>query len=171
MKFISKTILATLFFVFYCSVTCAEVPEKQDYLVLSAGSYDVLSEDERTFEGRIEFKKDIDFFIKPLVGGLITGKRAVYGYVGIYHDFFWHQLFITPSFAAGLYERGNGKDLNYPIEFKSQIEIGYEFDNHYRLSGGFSHISNASLSDTRGESNPGAESAFISFHMPFDYFK
>ena len=65
---------------------------------------------------------------------------------------------------------GNLKDLNYPIELKSQIELGYEFHNHYRLSADFSHLSNVSLSHTRNKSNPGAESAFISLHIPFNYF-
>ena len=161
----------TCFTVILCTLLLPNIAiAHQDYLVFSAGSYDVLRQDERTLEGRAEYRKDIDFFIKPLFGGLISGKRAVYGYIGAYHAFYWHNFFLTPSFAVGLYNRGNGKDLNYPIEFKSQIELGYEFHNHYRLSAGFSHLSNASLSHTRNKSNPGAESAFISLHIPFNYF-
>ncbi|MBO6784517.1 MAG: acyloxyacyl hydrolase, partial [Alphaproteobacteria bacterium] len=62
------------------------------------------------------------------------------------------------------YADGNGKDLGHTIEFRSQLEIGYRFDDRSRLSFAVSHISNASL----GDSNPGTEIATIYYHIPIN---
>jgi lipid A 3-O-deacylase len=32
---------------------------------------------------------------------------------------------VTPVFVPGYYRKGNGKDLGYSLEFRSQIELGY----------------------------------------------
>ena len=55
---------------------------------------------------------------------------------------------VTPSFAAGLYAEGGGKDLGHVLEFRSQIEVAYRFEDRSRLGLSFSHISNASISST-----------------------
>ncbi len=50
------------------------------------------------------------------------------------------------------------------MEFRSQIEFAYRFDDRSRLGVAVSHMSNASL----GESNPGTESAMLYYSLPFD---
>lgn len=70
-------------------------------------------------------------------------------------------LFI-PSFSPGLYCKGGGKDLGYPIEFRSAAEICYEFCNGVRIGGQIFHVSNASLSNK----NPGANNALIVISIP-----
>jgi hypothetical protein len=94
-----------------------------------------------------------------------TSDGAIYGAAGVLVDvFFGKRVVVTASFGAGYYENGDGKDLGHEIEFRSQIEIGYRFDNRSRLSLAFSHISNASI----GEDNPGVEILNVYYSTPLD---
>lgn len=77
---------------------------------------------------------------------------------------FFDTVVLTGSFAPGLYEDGGGKNLGHTIEFRSQVELGYQFENRSRLSLAFSHISNGSLSDD----NPGVELLNLYYHIPLD---
>ncbi|MDP6622047.1 MAG: acyloxyacyl hydrolase, partial [Alphaproteobacteria bacterium] len=61
------------------------------------------------------------------------------------------------------YHRGQGKDLGHWIEFRSQLELAYRFDDRSRLGVSLSHISNASLDDN----NPGTESLMLNYAVPF----
>lgn len=72
---------------------------------------------------------------------------------------------LQPSFGAFYYIGGNKDlDLDYPLEFRMQLEFGYRFDDRSRLSLGVSRYENFGL----GDSNPGVESAIIYYSMPFD---
>ena len=62
----------------------------------------------------------------------------------------------------GYYRKGNGKDLGYSLEFRSQIELGYTLAGGSRVTIAFSHLSNGSL----GSRNPGEESLTIGFELP-----
>jgi lipid A 3-O-deacylase len=75
------------------------------------------------------------------------------------------RFLITPSFGAGLYHDGGGKNLGHTIEFRSQLEIGYEFDDKSRIGLAGGHISNAALSDR----NPGTEIINLYYHQPIDW--
>ncbi len=72
---------------------------------------------------------------------------------------------VTPSFGGGFYADGSGKKLGHEIEFRSQIELAYRFDNRSRLGVAFSHISNASIG---GDKNPGVEVLNIYYALPLD---
>lgn len=65
--------------------------------------------------------------IKPFAGLEATSDLAIYGLGGILFDIPLGPVMITPSFGAGLYSRGQGRDLGFPVEFRSQIEVGYKF--------------------------------------------
>lgn len=85
---------------------------------------------------------------------MVTTDAGAYVFAGGLVNFFIGEHFvITPSFAPGLYHKGNGKELYYLLEFRSQIEIAYRFTNGGRIGASFGHISNASL----GPPNPGVE--------------
>ncbi len=74
-------------------------------------------------------------------------------------------FYAVPSFGAGFYEEGDSdKDLDYFLEFRSQIELAYEFQNQQRLGVAFGHISNAGL----GDENPGTEILNLYYHVPVD---
>jgi len=60
---------------------------------------------------------------------------------------------------TGIYVRGAGPDLGLPLEFRSGIELGYEFPSGWRAAASFDHRSNADISWV----NPGIET--LQFRM------
>ena len=86
----------------------------------------------------------------PITGAFITSKNAFYIYTGVQAEYQFGSLAITPSFAPGYYGAGNGKDLGYPLEFKTEIQMSYDLSNTSLLGMSYNHISNASL----GTKNP-----------------
>ena len=137
-----------------------------DLLAFSAAYFDVNQQEEDAAEVRIEYRADEQFWIfKPFGGAMATSDGALHGFAGVLIDIpVFNKIYITPSFAPGLYHDGNGKDLFYTLEFRSQIELSYRFNNGHRLGASFNHISNANL----GDDNPGVESAAITWIVPFD---
>ena len=136
------------------------------YLVFGAGYYDIINQDDEAADFRLEYRHDEKFWIfKPWAGLEVTSDGAFYGAVGVLVDIdIGDRVVLTPSFGAGYYEEGSGKDLGHEIEFRSQIELSYRLDNRARLGLAFSHISNASL----GDDNPGVEILNVYYALPFD---
>jgi len=136
------------------------------YLVFGAGYYDIVKQDDEAADFRLEYRHDEKFWIfKPWAGIEATSDGAFYGAVGVLVDIdLGDRVVLTPSFGAGYYEEGSGKDLGHEIEFRSQIELSYRLDNRARLGLAFSHISNASL----GDDNPGVEILNVYYALPFD---
>ena len=99
----------------------------------------------------------------PITGAFITANNAFYIYTGVQAEYQFGSLAITPSFAPGFYGAGSGKDLGYPLEFKSEIQMSYDLSNTTHLGMSYNHISNASL----GDKNPGANSYMFNFLKRF----
>lgn len=133
-------------------------------LSLSGGFYDIF-DNEEAGEAHLEYRfRRGWWFVRPLAGVMVTTDEAVYGYGGIYIDVpVFERWIITPSFAAGAYDDGDGKDLGHTIEFRSQLEIAYRFRNRVRVGLGISHISNGGL----GDGNPGTEILSFTYAIPF----
>ena len=142
-----------------------------DYLSIVTGIYNLLQNKWRTSEFDIEYKFHLKCLrssnqylqFRPLVGALMTLKGSKYVYVGINFDLlFFDRVLFAPGFAAGYFMRGDGRDLGYPIEFRSGAELGWQFDDKSRLGIHFYHLSNASI----GKRNPGEESFVIFYDIP-----
>ena len=101
---------------------------------------------------------------QPFVGVMASGDAAIYGYGGIAFDWMLSSLILTPSFAVGGYLDGDGKDLGHTIEFRSALEIAYQFPDRHRLGLMLYHLSNASLADN----NTGTEVISLSYSIPFN---
>jgi len=101
--------------------------------------------------------------LSPITGGFFTEKSAFYLYSGVQAEYELGFLTITPSFAPGYYNYGNGKDLGYPLEFKSEIQMSFNLSDSSHLGMSYNHISNASL----GTKNPGANSYMLNFLKQF----
>ncbi len=101
--------------------------------------------------------------ISPITGGFITENSAVYIYKGFEWNIDMGALTFTPSFAPGLYDEGDGKDLGHVIEFKSEIQFSYDLSKNSKIGVSYNHISNASL----GDKNPGANSYMFNFIKNF----
>ncbi len=94
-----------------------------------------------------------------------TNDATLYGYGGLLLDLFYGRRFVvTPSLAAGYYEKGDGKDLGHELEFRSSVEISYRFDDRSRIGLSFYHLSNASISSK----NPGTEVLSIVYSIPLN---
>jgi hypothetical protein len=135
-----------------------------DFLSVAAGYFDWADQDDTAAEFRMEYRSSEKFWIfKPLAGAMATTDGAWFLYAGFATDvYFGNRVVVTPSFAPGYYHHGSGLDLGYELEFRSQIEFAWRFDDRSRLGLALSHMSNASLGDT----NAGAESAMIYYSMP-----
>jgi lipid A 3-O-deacylase len=97
-------------------------------------------------------------------GGLMVDERGgVYGWVGLAVEIpLGEHLVLTPAIGPGYYHQGGGIDLGYPLEFRSQIELAWRFDNDVRLGLEAYHISNAGL----GDRNPGVEAVVLTVAIP-----
>ena len=101
--------------------------------------------------------------MSPITGAFITANNAFYLYTGVQIDYEIGSLNITPSFAPGYYGEGNGKDLGYPLEFKTELQVSFDLSEASHLGMSYNHISNASL----GDKNPGANSFMFNFLKQF----
>ena len=109
------------------------------------------------------FRKSFLGKLSPITGGFMTEKNAFYLYTGVQAEYELGILKITPSFAPGYYNYGDGKDLGYPLEFKSEVQMSLDLSDNTRLGMSYNHISNASL----GTKNPGANSYMFNFFKQF----
>ncbi len=101
--------------------------------------------------------------VSPITGGFITENSAIYIYTGIEWNFDLGGINFTPSFAPGLYEEGDGKDLGHVLEFKSEVQASFDISENSSLGMSYNHISNASL----GSKNPGANSYMVNYLKKF----
>ena len=99
----------------------------------------------------------------PTTGAFVTKTKSIYLYTGIEADYNLGPISISPSFAPGYYEAGDGKNLGSALEFKSQIKIGIDLFKNTNLGYSYSHISN----NDWGDVNPGSDNQTINFSKKF----
>lgn len=150
-----------------CLVLPAQAKEG-DFLSFSLGYYNALNGD-GAIDARLEYRPNSVIFIenlKPWGGIELTSDASVWIGGGLLYDWkFADNWYLTPSFGAGLYAQGSSdKDLGGPIEFRSQLEVSYEFEDTSRMSLSFSHTSNGGIYDK----NPGTETIGLYWHIPLD---
>src|SRR3990167_633018 len=158
-------------FTIFCLASALEAKPPPDFLSVATGMYDVLREKWRTWEFEAEYKFHLKCLkspnryleFRPLIGLMMTVQGSGYLYLGLNFDllFFDHLLF-APGFAAGYYWPGKGKDLGYPIEFRSGVELAWQCSDWRRVGVHFYHLSNASI----GNKNPGEESLVFYYDIP-----
>jgi len=101
--------------------------------------------------------------LSPTSGAFVTGKSSVYLYSGIEADYNLGPINISPSFAPGYYEAGDGKNLGSVLEFKSEVKIGVDLFKNTNIGYSYSHISN----NDWGDVNPGTDNQSITFSKKF----
>ena len=132
-------------------------------LTLAPGSFDIGKSGNAM--GQVEYRFSTDWSgFRPQVGLFFTADSEAYVYTGIGYPFAFHEKWsLTPSLSAGYYNEGAGKDLGCDLEFYSQLRLEYQLSSDARVGVGIGHISNASIGDT----NPGAETAYLSYTIAF----
>ncbi|MEI6242153.1 MAG: acyloxyacyl hydrolase [Chlamydiota bacterium] len=147
--------------IFFSSLLQAE---DKGSLSLAVGVNNFLRHNYITGEARIEYKPSIHYqLFYPILGGLFTFKGATYLYAGFGIDVTTKRIYFFPSFAVGWYQKGHGRDLGYPLEFRTSVELGFKIFSSSRLGGYVYHISNASI----GKRNPGMEGVGLVYTYGF----
>jgi hypothetical protein len=92
-----------------------------------------------------------------------TKELGVYAATGLAKNVNLGNKFIfVPSFSIGLYQDfKDGKEMGFPIEFKTELGFNYTIFKNSNIGLAWSHISNANL----GNKNPGSDNLFIRFKV------
>ena len=145
--------------------------EKNNNISVYTGTFDTIDkegDDKTTLMGVEHKNKDLfrDTWIgrfSPTTGAFVTKKNSIYLYTGIEADYNLGPINISPSFAPGYYEAGDGKNLGSVLEFKSEVKIGIDLFKNSNLGYSYSHISNNDWADV----NPGTDNQSINFSQKF----
>ena len=138
-----------------------------DFLSVSVGWFDFNRQKDVGGEFRLEYRSDKKWAIfKPFVTASATNHQMSFLGAGVLVDIYLGRRFVlTPSFAPTWWRgKTDTLDLGYPLEFRSQMEFSYRFNDRSRLGLAISHYSNASLGDT----NPGTETASVYYSIPLN---
>ena len=139
--------------------------EDPDFLSIGIGAFDFNRKKDQGAEFRLEYRSDKKLWVfKPFAAAAYTSPGHGFVGAGVLIDlFFGNRVVVTPSFAPHYYFGENDNlDLGHAVEFRSQLEVAYRFDNRARLGVAISHYSNASIGDT----NPGTETATVYYSVP-----
>ncbi|MEI8300572.1 MAG: acyloxyacyl hydrolase [Chlamydiota bacterium] len=139
-------------------------------IAFGVGDYNLLRSNphHKTALLQLEYKGP-DFFgkkilkIRPFAALMGTFQGSVWVGAGVNFDInFGRPIVVTLGFGPGLFCKGFGKDLGYPLEMRSSIELAYRFPSQKRLGLQFYHLSNGSLS----RRNPGVEALVLFYAIP-----
>mgnify|MGYP001181694427 FL=1 len=164
-------LIAKLFFITFLGLFFSPVSaeEKNFEYNVYLGMFDFSDDGKRAaLVGFEHIDKDLnkDTFLgnlSPITGIFVTKDSAAYFYTGVKAKYKLGTIDFTPSFAPGLYRKGNGKDLGHVIEFKTELQISLDLSTNSKLGFSYNHLSNASL----GSKNPGANSYIFNFFKIF----
>ena len=150
------------YFLFFNGLSLAAERNDNNLLAFGAGIWD-LNDNQTAGLFNVEYRYGTRYGpFKPMIGGLINTDHGFYIYAGIRMDLYLtNKIVVTPSFAPGFYERGDGKDLGHVIEFRSGLDLAYRRKNGARIGAEFHHLSNASLD----ENNPGTETFLFTYSI------
>ena len=141
-----------------------------DFLTFAAGWFDLNRQKDEGAEFRLEYRSDYKLWVfKPFLTAAGVSNGMSFIGAGVLIDvYLGRRWVVTPSFAPTWWRGKTSKlDMGHAVEFRSQLEVAYRFDDRSRLGLSFSHYSNASLGDT----NPGTETLMVNYSIPFDTIK
>ncbi len=141
-----------------------------DFISLSAGWFDLNRQKDQGGEFRLEYRSDYKLWhFKPFLTASGVSNGMTFFGAGVLIDIYLGRRWvITPSFAPTWWRgKTDDLDLGHAVEFRSQVEVAYRFDDRSRLGLSLSHYSNASL----GDDNPGTESLMVNYSIPLTKIK
>lgn len=160
--------IALLGFLGLAAAALPATPTRADdpaFLTVGVGWFDFNRQKDDGAEVRVDLRSDYKLWIfKPFLtaAGVSNGMSFVGG--GVLIDvYFGDRFVVTPSFAPTWWRgKTDELDLGHGLEFRSQIEFAYRFDDRSRLGLAVSHSSNASIDNT----NPGTETLMLNYSVP-----
>lgn len=109
------------------------------------------------------FSGPYGFRLIPAIGAAVAKNNARFLYVDLKHDFYLsNQWLLIPSFGAGIFKDSEEIKLGNKLEFRSGLELAYQFQNNVRVGLAIFHLSNGGISDE----NPGTEALVFSVCIP-----
>ena len=131
---------------------------------IATGQYGIRKEVRHALGIELQIRTPWRFSLFRPVAGFLTGSGGgAYVYSGLVIEIGLPLgLQLSPGFAPGIALAGMERDLGYPIEFRSSLELSIAAGEHLRIGVGFSHISNARL----GDHNPGVEVLVLGIAYP-----
>jgi lipid A 3-O-deacylase len=135
------------------------------FLTVGAGWFDFNRQKDDGAEVRVDLRSDYKLWIfKPfLTAAGVSNGMTFFGGGVLVDIYFGNRFVVTPSFAPTWWRgKTDELDLGHGLEFRSQIEFAYRFDDRSRLGLAVSHSSNASIGDT----NPGTETLMLNYSVP-----
>jgi hypothetical protein len=138
--------------------------QARDYLTVGAGYFNPFDTVDNAMWYEAEYRGNYLWNkFRPLLGVGGNNDGVVYAYAGVDYDWnVYGHWYLIPSVAIGYYERGGGKDLGGPKEFRPSIEADYQFDSGWRAGVALHHISNAKTYSI----NPGVEMVEATISIP-----
>lgn len=98
-------------------------------------------------------------------GVMFNNNHAAYFFTGFgWKINLFRNFYIFPTFAPGLYSRGDSKSLGFPLEFRSCLGFGGEIAPNLSLGAQFFHLSNAGI----GSHNPGTNCLVLTLSFSFN---
>ncbi len=150
------------------AIALPSAPARADdpaFLSFGVGAFDFNRQKDQGAEFRLDYRSDYKLGpFKPfLTAAGVSNGMSFFG-VGVLIDVYFGKRFVvTPSFAPTWWQgKTDDLDLGHALEFRSQMEFAYRFDDRSRLGLAVSHSSNASLGDT----NPGTETILVNYSVP-----
>lgn len=103
------------------------------------------------------------FRLIPAIGAAFSNNDAYFLYSDLRHDFYLDEgLLLIPSFGLGVFRGSEEIELGNDLEFRSGLEIAYQFESNYRVGIAIFHLSNAGISSKI----PGTEALVFSLCIP-----
>lgn len=144
--------------------------EDPNLLLFGAGAYNFTRSNPTFKTGMLQLEyKGPSFFgkkilkIKPFAALMGTFQGSFWIGGGVNFEINLCSFLVTTlGFGPGLFAKGNGKNLGYPLEMRSSVELAYRFPKKSRLGVQFYHLSNGSMA----ERNPGTEVLLLFYGIP-----
>lgn len=134
-------------------------------LSFGAGIFDTFRPKHHLAQFQIEYLWSACWYgLRPIASVMTTHKGSIYVCFGAaYEILLGTRVILTPSFAPGFYWKNKGKDLGYPLEFRTSMSLSYVRDNCDRFGVQLYHLSNANI----GHRNSGEESLIFFYGIAF----
>ncbi|NDV49097.1 MULTISPECIES: acyloxyacyl hydrolase [Roseobacteraceae] len=150
----------------YCGTAegCLGPNETQPRVAFSLGSV-VERQAEAKGEAylRYDFGRKFGPFGQAIGVSMTEDGEGWLGYGATYKKNFGYSPFYAElHLMPGIYMDNGGFDLGGPLEFRSGIELGYEFNQGWRVGLSYDHRSNADIYDN----NPGIETVQLRVSIP-----
>ncbi len=165
-KWITKGLCLLAVAAFALSTPTAKAADDPDYLTVGAGWFDFNRQKDQGGSFSLEYKSDYKLWeLKPFATMNVATNGMTFIGAGVLMDvYFGRRWVVTPSFAPTWWQgKTDDLDMGHAVEFRSQVEIAYRFDDRTRVGLSVAHYSNASLGDT----NPGTETVMLNYSIPF----